>query len=301
MDKKKKILIWGTGYNYNIYISRLQYFESKGEIEIVGVTSNDHLLKRVDGYPYISKKEVPSIEFDYIVLCVETKNRDEAEEEVKSMKVPLSKIIRSYLLDRPGFTFLKYFSLKESNLSIVSSSCWGRSTYARYRLEFLSPFINIGICDKDYLGIMKNFRKNVQADLVFCGEEYNEIQGYKYPVYSLNGYKLHMVHYPNYKVAEDKWKERVKRINYDNMLLMLWTDNVDIAKQFNELPYQKKICFVPFLTDIPSAFTLTSYANKYPNNHPFPLLVNDTANGNLPYYDEWELLLNGKIKMRYEI
>ena len=48
-----KILIWGLGVKYNLYINAIKYCELMGEIEIVGVTDKKELYTCLDGYPFI--------------------------------------------------------------------------------------------------------------------------------------------------------------------------------------------------------------------------------------------------------
>ncbi len=45
---------------------------------------------------------------------------------------------------------------------------------------------------------------------------------------------------------ESQWYDRVKRINYDNIFIMMYTENREISEQFSQLPWKKKVRFTPF-------------------------------------------------------
>lgn len=71
----------------------------------------------------------------------------------------------------------------------------------------------------------------------------------------------------------------------------MYTENPEVLNKFDKLPYNKKVCFVPFKSDLESAFYID--AEKY-SDEPFGHLVNLSATGALNFYDMWDMLLYGK-------
>lgn len=71
------------------------------------------------------------------------------------------------------------------------------------------------------------------------------------------------------------------------------------AERFQTLPYNKKICFVPFDTDIPCCMKINPDAFEDLNNDDLlPNVFFGGATGRYILYDVWELLLNGVVVKR---
>ena len=79
-----RCLLWGTGktFNKNYYI--VKYFETLGEITVVGITSNDPLHSEIGGYKFIPKCELNISDVDAVIIM---------DEKIKSHKIA-SKIIK---------------------------------------------------------------------------------------------------------------------------------------------------------------------------------------------------------------
>ena len=65
-----------------------------------------------------------------------------------------------------------------------------------------------------------------------------------------------MNHYTDIMQAAQKWYERRERVNFDDMVALSYTDNPMFLRRFEELPFEQKVCFVPFETSSPSAFCI---------------------------------------------
>lgn len=76
---------------------------------------------------------------------------------------------------------------------------------------------------------------------------------------------------------------------------MMYTENKDVALDFSKLPYSKKVCFVPFQTDIESLFSLDFYEKDELSKLEFWQIVNGSISGMFECYDLVELLCSGKI------
>lgn len=80
-------------------------------------------------------------------------------------------------------------------------------------------------------------------------EELIEIKDniYKFPIAKLGDIYLYCVHYKNFNDVYNKWNKRKKRINYNNIYIIMsdrdgCTD--ENIKEFDELDYKNKVIFV---------------------------------------------------------
>ena len=78
------------------------------------------------------------------------------------------------------------------------------------------------------------------------------------------------------------------KINWLNILVVMWTEDPKVLEEFDRLPIGKKICFVPFETEVESAFYIKPY---YVGGREFILAVNNVASGNVICFDIWDALL----------
>ena len=295
---KIKILVWGTGVDYSPnLIELLGTLMNKdllgitrgGGIDIVGVTSNYKIKGSIDNIPFITKKEITDLDFDYIVV---TPNEyfSQIVSEAARMGIEHNKIIRQDIVKLPGFNFAKYMELKKSRLSIISQNCFGGVLYNRFGLQFLSPTINMWTPRQSFLRMVNNLREYMNQKLQFREARFNPDEKLVYPLYALGDVEWHMNHYTNFDEAEKKWYERAKRINWNNLLIAMWTNSEEELEEFDSLPYDKKVCFTTFKSNKKSAF----YIPPISNYKKFSRYLIGFAKGRFPLYDLWDLMLYGK-------
>jgi len=65
-----------------------------------------------------------------------------------------------------------------------------------------------------------------------------------------------------------------------------------LLQEFDSLHYEKKVCFVPFKSNLDSAFYLNPKIDKKAKS--FPDIVNSFGFGHVIYYDLFDMLLYGK-------
>ena len=286
----KRVFIWGTGIEYDRNMLLFKYYQLIEAFTIVGITSKDCYYSHIDGIKFYSKEEIASVEFDYLIICA-SNIYHEINLEANKLGVGDDKILSVSALAIPGFQLERYIKLKNSHLSIIANNCWGGLTYHYLGLKFDSPFINMFVKDEEYIKILEDLHC-LKEELVLSETKYNDDLNITYPVYAINGLKLYMNHYSDFEQAEQKWSERLKRMNWNNLFVMMYTENEKYAELFEKLPYSKKVCFVPFETDLPSALFLPIMGNK---TEPFYNVVNKCAQGIYRGYDVWDLL-EGHIK-----
>lgn len=245
--------------------------------------------------PEISKKDLPSMNYDLILVVGQDASLVPILKESKELQIDPDKVILDRTICLPGFTFDRYKKLRNSQLSILSINCWGGLVYHTLGLQFLSPTINMFTSGNDFMKFLHNPRYYMEKELRYYKMNYEINLKEDYPVFILNDIQLHMNHYGKLGVdgARQKWEERRLKINWYNLLIMMFTESPEILKKFDELPYAKKVCFVPFETDLYSGYYIDSKFSKGKNKE-FYQAVNETALGIVRCFDIFDILLYGK-------
>lgn len=143
--------------------------------------------------------------------------------------------------------------------------------------------------DGGYIRFLEDLEHLLEQEPVFECMKYNAEEDINYPVFDLGGIKLYMYHWKDPELALIEWKRRSKRVNYDDLLVMMVTFSEETAERFSSLPFRKKVCFVPFRTQLPCCVHIDS------GETPLISYVNSFANGIRKYYDPWILLEEGRI------
>lgn len=155
--------------------------------------------------------------------------------------------------------------LVNDNFSIISSNCVAGVIYHDLGKKFLSPTINLYFESKDFIKFLKNMDYYVSLKLE---EDFDK--KYDYPVAKLGDLKLYCVHYDSFEEVKIKWEERCKRINKNNLFVIMcerdFCSETEI-KEFDELPYKNKIIFVSRpMPQIKSAYYIPGTENKKEEN-----------------------------------
>ena len=263
------------------------------------VTNNEDAVKSKESN-IIEKKNLKNLDIDLVLFCeIEEdfliSNRESnfvsALKEASRFGIDADKFVLDRTVLVPNFTLEKYNQLRHSKLSILSMNCFGGLVYHRFGLPFLTPTINMFTTDQDFLSFLKNPAENVESNFELVKTEFNPALNIEYPVFKIGVCTWNMNHYSDFEFAKQKWIERTQRINWKNLLVTMYTENPDILEEFDKLPFEKKVCFVPFETDLDSGYYID--LNKL-NNPELWQAVNGIASGRVPFYDMWDMLLYGK-------
>ena len=148
--------------------------------------------------------------------------------------------------------------LKNKDFTLIASNCNGCFICHDLNLRFNSPFVNLYLDSRDFIKYLKNMEHYNNCELSFINKE-----NIDYPVGMLDDIKLYFVHYESEEQARSKWIERSKRINLENLFILM-TDRDGCTKddliEFDNLPYKNKIVFthVPY-DDIKSAVYIKGF------------------------------------------
>ena len=150
---------------------------------------------------------------------------------------PIEKI-RNYEWSR--YKKEKFKGLKNFDFSIITSNCVGAVIYHDLGMPFLSPTINLTIGMNDLVKFAENLNWYLEKEIV-------EIKGdYEYPTGMLEDIRINFVHYNSFEEGIQKWEERKKRINMDNLFFMgseRGDCTYETIQHFDKLPYTNKVIF----------------------------------------------------------
>lgn len=137
--------------------------------------------------------------------------------------------------------FLKYKLIKRNMTPcIVSRDCIGGVLYKRMGRQFSSPTIKLFMTNEDFILFCLNMKDFLNASV----EEIRTDRSY--PVGQIvtdkGSIKLYFMHYDSFSSAKESWERRKKRIDFNNIVVILNAEsNVDIKiiEQFEKIPYRK--------------------------------------------------------------
>ncbi len=301
-----KCLVYGSGLIFHKNLPLLKYYELTGDIVVENVTSNDGIYNEIVGYSFVLKEELKTnnlvCQYDRIIIMADNPAYNCICKEIRELGYEDKRIIPYKVMGFVGFNFEKYMRLREHTPTIFAPNCWGGITYNTLGLPFNSPIINMFFNPDDYIRFLRNPEHYVNEKLSLIKMKYNEDIDIMYPVIQCGDIKLYFNHYASYDDAVNQWNKRKTRINWDDIFVMFYDENMKYFDEFSALPYKKKVFFgeksnknVKFLVPVGSS--------KIRKDEPLYNLVNRCARGEVLYYDVFDMLLDGDIqlvsKMRY--
>ena len=175
-------------------------------------------------------------------------------QNVVQFGLPEEKLLSDWIVCIPGFTLEKYHLLKRSRISIFSINCFGNLISHLMELPFLSPFGNVGFSSENFIRFLGAPRDYMKETPTFR-EKKVYANGKKHIFVNLGDIYISAFHYESFEEFMEMWERRKSRINWDNLLVEMFLNKEDrhTLEQFDALAYDKKICFVPFKSDLPSA------------------------------------------------
>lgn len=150
--------------------------------------------------------------------------------------------------------------LKNKDFTILSCNCAAGIIYHRYNLPFLSPTINLWIEQNDFLKFVSDLDHYLCQELHFIETDAG------YPVAECGDIKIWFNHYATEEEARQKWESRKKRINRNNLFLMM-SERDGIGREeilkFGQIPCKNRVIFTSHrYEDIPYACYLPPYEGE---------------------------------------
>lgn len=289
-----KLVIWGIGKIYNQYVNMLKYLEITKEAKIIALTdSNLPQFKYLDNWEIVEKKNIIDMDFDCIVVMSDIYFRDILN-DIKNMGVDTDAVISYKILNLSNLDIGKYLKIKKQKITIFSNNCWGGILYSTLGFECCSPFKNLFVKDDDYLKFLDNAQYYMGFDLKFERYDVDPHSLNKYPVMKLSELEIHCNHDKDPLQAVEKWNRRKDKINWDNLLVEMYTEREQSAIDFLDMEqFSKKIVFVPENINIKKTVKLP----MYPKQSEFYETVNRSVSVNGYMYDLLDAMI-GKINFR---
>lgn len=150
--------------------------------------------------------------------------------------------------------------LKYLNPTIISNNCIGGVISHDLGQQFCSPTVNLFFKAADYIKFISNLPYYLSLDVV---ETESELP---YPVGNLGDIRLYFMHYNSFSEAREKWNKRKKRVNYDNMYVIMVEKEeccMEIMKAFDKLNFKNKVLFThKEYPEIQSAYYIKGFENE---------------------------------------
>ena len=161
--------------------------------------------------------------------------------------------LREYV--NPLFSSRRRSKLKGTDFCILSNNCWGGHVYRFFGLPYQSPTIGLYFYPEEYLRFINNYRYYLSLPLDFlesyrCSKYAKELEEKgetSCPIGKLGDVELVFLHYRTKEEAIEKWNRRVKKINYDRVLIKNSYQNGmsdEQVSRFDNLEHNNKFIFV---------------------------------------------------------
>ncbi len=137
----------------------------------------------------------------------------------------------------------RYNRLKNKDFTVIGSNCNGMFMYYDLGMRYLTPTINLSIKMNDFVKMVKNLRWYMDQELTEVKEKE---EGFKCPTGLLGDIRVYFIHYNSFEEGKQKWEERKRRINWDNIFIVGTERDgctYETIREFEELPYQNKVIF----------------------------------------------------------
>ena len=90
--------------------------------------------------------------------------------------------------------------------------------------------------DEDFIELVENLDVYMEKELELEKMQYYSLSKSDYPVVKLGDVRLNFLHYASYEKARYCWEKRKKRINWNDLFIMMYTKKPEIAERFTRLP-----------------------------------------------------------------
>lgn len=147
---------------------------------------------------------------------------------------------------------IRSIRIRNKQVTIISNNCWGGFMYQSCRIKYNSPFIGLYMYAPEYIALLRNLKYNLSQPLRFIKHEqsiYKNIVPTQYILGVLGdtGIEIVFMHYHLEEEALEKWNRRMRRINWNNMIVKFsdtdfgCSDN--LIEEFDKMPFEHKVCF----------------------------------------------------------
>lgn len=181
-----------------------------------------------------------------------------------------------------------------TDFTIISNNCWAGLVYQHFGLPYNTPTVGLFFFAQDYIKFVYNIKEYLAKPLEFISLEEShycetlmEYGGLctRCPIAICGDIEIIFMHYHSPEEAEEKWRRRAARINWNNIIYKFSEMDgctEEEIRAFDSLPVIKKV-----------VFTHTNYGLKseviYTEFKTFGYIPNDTDNFR-KYIDLYDLI-----------
>ena len=222
---------------------------------------------------------MPAIDFDVVLVTEQDNSFGIILEEARRLNLDINKFILDRTICIYGFSFELYQKLRQSKLSIISMNTFG--ALIGYSFGLPNSGVNFSFSEKDFLKFLREPMKYLREGLKFDNTTKNFLLG----DIELN------TPYTDENIARMAWHNWLVNFNPFNTLVVMYTENPEVLAEFDKLPYAKKVCFVPFETNLDSGFYVKPY---YVGGRSFEAAINKIAMNQITCFNLWDILTSTK-------
>lgn len=141
------------------------------------------------------------------------------------------------------------------NFTIISNNCWAGLVYQHFGLPYNTPTAGLFFFAQDYIKFVYSIKEYLAKPLKFISLEESRycetLKQYggecvKCPIAVCGDIEIIFMHYHSPEEAEEKWRRRAARINWDNIIYKFSEMNgctEDDLRAFDALQVDKKVVF----------------------------------------------------------
>ena len=143
--------------------------------------------------------------------------------------------------------------LQNHDFSILCNRCIGGVITHAVGEQFRSPTVNLIIDDNAFLFFCEHVREYADCPIELpTEEELRILPKASFPIGVLRGKEdlpdipIFFMHFKSFEQAKEKWELRYKRINYDNICIMMdckMHATKKLLDEFEKLPFERKVVF----------------------------------------------------------
>lgn len=164
-------------------------------------------------------------------------------------------------------------------------------------LRFLSPTINLYFAHHSFIDYITNLERYTKEGYLEEAPEKEPVNNAPIAYLKCDGLpdvKIHFLHFKSYEEAKYKWEERAKRINFDNIFLVIEAKDDhehELIDEYLSLPYRKII-----FTNLPSQGEEVLHLSCYDKNIGSTSFTNIKGNRGYDDYDFVSKIFKAKRK-----
>ena len=137
--------------------------------------------------------------------------------------------------------------LSNPDVTIIANHCMGGFMYHDLGLQFQSPTINLKIIPDEFIELVEHLDYYLKQDILPCTDTTEKYPVGKIPFIDGKGFiHLYFVHYKTFEQAIAKWKERISRMNWTDIVVFMTARDgckEETLQRFERLPYKQRICY----------------------------------------------------------